>query len=79
MMRHSLQRRFTDGLTFMGQKGGMRGCLLGKFRSDPLGESGPESTRLSVNQDPNKGRRAKFWARGWNVYYKFHLPQPLFD
>jgi hypothetical protein len=28
--------------------------------------------------DPEKGRRAKFWARGGNVYYRFHFPQPLF-
>ena len=61
------------------KRGNEGGCLFGKFRAVPLGESGPESTRLSVNQDPNKGRRAKFWARGWNVYYKFHLPQPLFE
>lgn len=79
MMRHSLQRRFTDGLTFMGQKGGIEVRLLGKIPLVPLGEDDPESTRFSVNQDPNTGRRAKFWARGGNVYYKFHLPQPLFD
>ncbi len=61
------------------KKGGIGVRLLGKIRPVPLGEDGPESTRFSVNQDPNMGRRAKFWARGWNVYYKFHLPQPLFD
>ena len=34
---------------------------------------------IRSDPDPAEGRRAGFWARGGNVYYKNRFPQPLFD